>query len=329
MKRMKKRMKGWGALLVLCLGTACATATSQRESSFFRPGWASEDASAAQVPAQQYDESLQLLETATTESVSRALGLMMKSCEGGHLAACQHLEAHATRPVRLPGPAFSYTQYALTQGIEGTLTARCDVSTQGRVGKCLILEDIPELNDELLRKIEQQRFQPMRFHDMPVVFEYTFNIHLRNPNLAPIQRLYFARKRVQSFPNSPGTWKNLTKTLQEVEPSSTELPRAIERAFELLPENDWLLYQMAQLRARQGDMKAARAHALAAVRKSPDNSAYLDLYASMEAALDRCAEALRAQRRAVEELPDKAPPSFAAALRQRLADYEARCGTQG
>lgn len=325
-----KRMKVWGALLVLCLSTACATVTPQLKAPPIRPGWPGEDGSNEQVAAQQYGEALHLLETsANSESVNQAGELLRKSCEGGHLAACQHLNEHLQPPIRIPGPDFSYTKYAATHGIEGMMSVRCQISTEGQVGLCRVLEDIPGLTDELLQKVEQQKFKPARFHGTPVKVDYTFNIHLSIPRLSPIQRLYVARKRTQEFPNSPGTWKHLARTLYELEPGSTEIPFAIERAFELRPKDDWLLHLMAQLRAHQGDMEAARTYALEAVRASPYNSAYLNTYATTEAALGRCAEALRAQRRAVEELPGTAPPAFAAALRERLADYEARCGTQG
>lgn len=317
-------MKVVEVLLVLCLGTACGPKTFP-----IRPGWPGEDGSNGQVAAQQYGEALQLLEAATSESETRALKLMNESCDGGHLAACQHLSKHLHRPIMIVGPKFSYTEYAVTHGIEGLMTIRCVISTEGQVSKCRVIEDIPELTTEFIQAAEQQKYQPARFHDTPIQIDYTFNIQLRIPNLSPIQRQYVARKRAQEFPNSPGTWKHLARTLYELDPGSTERPRAIERAFELLPKDAWLLNQVAQLRSRQGDMQAARTHALEAVRTSPHDPTYLDTYATAEAALGNCAEALRAQRRAVEELPDKAPPAFAAAVRERLASYEARCGSKG
>lgn len=95
-----------------------------------------------------------------------------------------------------------------------------------------------------------------------------------------------------------------------------------ERVLRLAPDDPGALNALAWEYVRQGNGRAGLAIAQTAADLAPDRADILDTLAAALAQSERCPEALEAQRRALELMPDG---ERWAAGRKRLAAYEAGC----
>jgi tetratricopeptide (TPR) repeat protein len=101
---------------------------------------------------------------------------------------------------------------------------------------------------------------------------------------------------------------------------------AIARAAKLSPDNPTILSRLAWAESFAGQRKKAIEHARRANELMPGHSAHLDTLASLLAGSGRCGEAVLLEQRAVDVLPDTAPPTAISELRARLGQIEQKCG---
>lgn len=90
-------------------------------------------------------------------------------------------EQGMTMPQRLSGADPSYTREALEAGVEGTLLARCVITTSGTVEGCRILKGLPHLNEAVLETLRHQRYTPVTIHGKPVAVNYLFTFRMVLP----------------------------------------------------------------------------------------------------------------------------------------------------
>ncbi|RKG91421.1 energy transducer TonB [Corallococcus sp. CA049B] len=86
-----------------------------------------------------------------------------------------------TPPRMLSGSQFSYTLEARRAGVEGTIIAKCVITTEGRVRDCRIIRGLPFMDDAVLESLSSRTYQPLTFQGRPVNVSYTFNIRLKMP----------------------------------------------------------------------------------------------------------------------------------------------------
>ncbi|MFY1826941.1 DUF1570 domain-containing protein [Myxococcus fulvus] len=140
------------------------------------------------------------------------------------------------------------------------------------------------------------------------------------------EHLARARELVKAHPEDGRGWDLLAEMLSDQsEPQALEQAR--ESAARLLPHDVRMLTSLAQhymmtLQPQKGLPSAKRA-----VELSPGNPFGLAVQAALFFQLDRCAEAVGFQRRAVDMLHEAYAPEFRKDLRERLQRYESKCGT--
>lgn len=89
--------------------------------------------------------------------------------------------AGMTRPRRLRGAEFRYTEEALAQRIEGMMKVRCIITTEGVLQDCTVLDSLPGLDQMVLETLSTFRFSPVRFRNKPVAVKYTFTFQFKLP----------------------------------------------------------------------------------------------------------------------------------------------------
>ncbi|WP_437527698.1 TonB family protein [Sorangium sp. So ce726] len=86
-----------------------------------------------------------------------------------------------TRPVPLAAPAVVYTREARQAHVEGTILAKCVVTTAGSLTGCRIVRGVPHMNDAVLAALAASRYQPATYQGRPVNVDYVFSIKLVLP----------------------------------------------------------------------------------------------------------------------------------------------------
>jgi tetratricopeptide (TPR) repeat protein len=101
--------------------------------------------------------------------------------------------------------------------------------------------------------------------------------------------------------------------------------QARRKEAELAPAEPVALYELARDLARAGEPQEAAAHALQLLRIAPFAPQTHETVALVAMKLGICADALRAQQRAIDTLSDQASPQARAEREQVLADYQRQC----
>lgn len=78
-----------------------------------------------------------------------------------------YLSPEMTRPRLLSGDQPRYTEQARRARVEGDVTVRIEVGTDGRVGEIRILSGLALLDQEVLSKIRGWRFSPPTYRGQP------------------------------------------------------------------------------------------------------------------------------------------------------------------
>ncbi|WP_437325704.1 TonB family protein [Sorangium sp. So ce381] len=86
-----------------------------------------------------------------------------------------------TRPVPLAAPAVVYTREARQARVEGTVLAKCVVTTAGSLTGCRIVRGVPHMNEAVLAALAASRYQPVTYQGRPVNVDYVFSIKLVLP----------------------------------------------------------------------------------------------------------------------------------------------------
>jgi tetratricopeptide (TPR) repeat protein len=102
--------------------------------------------------------------------------------------------------------------------------------------------------------------------------------------------------------------------------------KELEKAAQLAPANAGVLAALSRARGRQGRNDEALALALQAFSFEP-SSMHLETLAYAYAGKKRCPEALRAEVRAAEMVPEWASPAFRKGLQESSVDVAILCGT--
>lgn len=77
------------------------------------------------------------------------------------------------RPQLVGGPEPVFPREALEARVEGTLLARCVITTEGALTNCRILKSLPFLDQPVLAALAQRHYTPVSFQGRPVAVEYT------------------------------------------------------------------------------------------------------------------------------------------------------------
>lgn len=76
------------------------------------------------------------------------------------------------RPQLVGGPEPVFPREAREAKIEGTLLAKCVITTEGALSGCRILKSLPFLDQPVLEALAQRRYTPVSFQGRPVAVEY-------------------------------------------------------------------------------------------------------------------------------------------------------------
>jgi protein TonB len=77
------------------------------------------------------------------------------------------------RPQLVGGPEPVFPREALEARVEGTLLARCVITTEGALTNCRIIKSLPFLDQPVLAALAQRRYTPVSFQGRAVAVEYT------------------------------------------------------------------------------------------------------------------------------------------------------------
>ncbi|WP_437657247.1 TonB family protein [Sorangium sp. So ce1182] len=86
-----------------------------------------------------------------------------------------------TRPVPIAAPAVVYTREARQARVEGTVLARCVVTTAGALTGCRIVKGVPHMNEAVLSALAASRYRPVTYQGRAVNVDYVFSIKLVLP----------------------------------------------------------------------------------------------------------------------------------------------------
>jgi tetratricopeptide (TPR) repeat protein len=101
--------------------------------------------------------------------------------------------------------------------------------------------------------------------------------------------------------------------------------QARRKEAELAPAEPVALYELARDLARAGEPQEAAPHALQLLRIAPYAPQTHETVALVAMKLGICADAVRAQQRAIDTLSDRASPKARAEKEKVLADYQRQC----
>ena len=87
-----------------------------------------------------------------------------------------------TPPSMISGPNPEYTEQAIEHGIEGIISVRCVVNTQGRVHSCNVQKSLPFMERAVISALEARKYRPALSQGKPVDVFYTFNVRLKLPD---------------------------------------------------------------------------------------------------------------------------------------------------
>jgi protein TonB len=76
------------------------------------------------------------------------------------------------RPTLISGPQPVYSREALAARVEGTVLAKCVITTSGTLRDCRILKGLPYMEGAVLDALARQRYRPVVYQGRPVNLEY-------------------------------------------------------------------------------------------------------------------------------------------------------------
>lgn len=76
------------------------------------------------------------------------------------------------RPALVGGPEPVFPREAREAKVEGTLLAKCVITTEGALTGCRIIKSLPFLDQPVLEALAQRRYTPVSFQGRPVAVEY-------------------------------------------------------------------------------------------------------------------------------------------------------------
>lgn len=137
------------------------------------------------------------------------------------------------------------------------------------------------------------------------------------------QLLPLARASVKAHPGDWRAWSALGDALEKG--PRDEFLAARRKAVEVGPSEPVALRELARDLAVAGEAKEAAAPALTLLRIAPWSPATHETVAQVAMSLGLCADALRAQQRALDTLSDRTSPEARGEMEKVLAGYQQRC----
>ncbi len=83
-----------------------------------------------------------------------------------------------TRPQLLAGPAIAYPREAIEAHVEGTMLARCVITTAGTLEDCRIIKGLAYMDQPVLAALARYRFSPVTYEGRPVAVQYVIPIRV-------------------------------------------------------------------------------------------------------------------------------------------------------
>ncbi|WP_342377721.1 DUF1570 domain-containing protein [Myxococcus stipitatus] len=143
----------------------------------------------------------------------------------------------------------------------------------------------------------------------------------------PEEHLARARELVKTHPEDGRAWDLLAELLQGRGETQTQ-EQARESAARLMPHDSRVLASLAQHYAMTLQPAKGLPSAKRAVELSPGSPFALAIQAALFLQVDRCADAIAFQRRAVDMAHEAYAPVFRKELRDRLETFVKQCATR-
>lgn len=83
------------------------------------------------------------------------------------------------RPELLAGPEPTYKPEALAANVQGTVLARCVITTDGTLEGCRIIKSMPSLDQSVLDALARRRYRPVSFQGHPIAVEYVIEFKFK------------------------------------------------------------------------------------------------------------------------------------------------------
>ena len=141
----------------------------------------------------------------------------------------------------------------------------------------------------------------------------------------PQERVSLGRRATAAHPEDGLAWLTLADALKEGAENWDACAQAYLKTTELLPDHPAAFAALAWMDLQKGKAGEALPLAVAAVRMAPWDAAILDTLAAALAGVGRCSEAVPAQSRALDMLPDGASDAQHSEYAARLAGMKRRC----
>jgi TonB family protein len=90
-------------------------------------------------------------------------------------------ENEMTKPVLISGRDPVYTREALTARVEGSVSVKCTITTEGTLAGCRVLQSVPHMDKAVLDAMATRRYRPVTYQGRPVAVDYVFTIRLVLP----------------------------------------------------------------------------------------------------------------------------------------------------
>ncbi len=84
-------------------------------------------------------------------------------------------------PRLLEAPEPSYPREAREARVEGTLLAKCVITTEGALQRCRIIKSLPFLDEPVLAALAHRRYAPVMFQGRAVNVEYVISLRFERP----------------------------------------------------------------------------------------------------------------------------------------------------
>jgi len=150
-------------------------------------------------------------------------------------------------------------------------------------------------------------------------------LSMKMGTVPPGERLALGRRATAAHPEDGLAWLLLAEALPDTPELWSERAEAFRKATELLPDDATAFNNLSWMYLRKGQPQQALPLAATAVRMAPWESAFLDTLAEALAGVGRCSEAVSAQSRAVDMLPERASAAVRGQYAGRLASIQKQC----
>jgi TonB family protein len=85
------------------------------------------------------------------------------------------------RPALVSGEAPSYTKEARDARVEGTVVAKCVMTTEGTLEQCKIHKSLPHMDEAVLATLPHWKYTPATYEGRPLTVEYVVRMRLVPP----------------------------------------------------------------------------------------------------------------------------------------------------